>query len=293
MTEGASPQLEDGFTRIANELLEALAGLRCPPVVVSLMLAVIRETYGYNRKTSPVSRERLATIMGVSYDRVRQAARVAEDWNVVVREGRQIGIQKDYSKWHKPEGGASENREGGLPVNARVRLGLEEPEAPSSENREGGLPGDDLAREDTNRKGGLPVKPEGGHSSLKERKERGDDNVPPSFPPGPLSPSLGAAGPAPAERADDHGSNGKQRGQAMRDLRTCLGLKKGDALPSEWGMLRDRWIADCHSAGDLFEQKLKSILSEEAAATLARHRVTAKPRLAEHIQKELNRRLGR
>jgi len=45
MTTG-SPQLEHGFLRIANELLEALMRLKCSGNQKNLLLAIIRETYG-------------------------------------------------------------------------------------------------------------------------------------------------------------------------------------------------------------------------------------------------------
>lgn len=101
--EPTSPQLEDGYTRIANELLEALSSLQCPASVFRITLLVIRETYGYNRKTAAVSREHMAEITGWGLGRVKQAVCEAVAWNVLVRNGRELGVQKDHSKWARPE----------------------------------------------------------------------------------------------------------------------------------------------------------------------------------------------
>ena len=44
----ASPQLEDGFTRVANELLEALAKLKLCAYETKVLIFIIRKTYGWN-----------------------------------------------------------------------------------------------------------------------------------------------------------------------------------------------------------------------------------------------------
>lgn len=47
----ANPQIENGYTRIANELLEALLLANLSKRQLLVALAVIRQTYGFNRKT--------------------------------------------------------------------------------------------------------------------------------------------------------------------------------------------------------------------------------------------------
>lgn len=54
----ASPQVEEGFTRIANELLEALMRYKFPPkatVPQRICLFIIRKTYGYHKKMDRIS----------------------------------------------------------------------------------------------------------------------------------------------------------------------------------------------------------------------------------------------
>ncbi|WP_312827337.1 replication protein, partial [Escherichia coli] len=57
--------LDDGYTRIANELLEAvmLAGLTQHQLLV--FLAVMRKTYGFNKKLDWVSNEQLSELTGI------------------------------------------------------------------------------------------------------------------------------------------------------------------------------------------------------------------------------------
>lgn len=57
--------LDDGFTRIANELLEAVmrAGLSQHQLLV--FMAVMRKTYGFNKKSDWVSNEQLSELTGI------------------------------------------------------------------------------------------------------------------------------------------------------------------------------------------------------------------------------------
>ena len=62
-----SPQTEDGFTRIANELFEAMI-LKMPcriPSMFLVFMAVMRETYGFKRKNAFISTKRFSQLTGI------------------------------------------------------------------------------------------------------------------------------------------------------------------------------------------------------------------------------------
>lgn len=46
----ANPQCENGFTKIANELMEALAKIRIPGEARQVLDVIFRQTYGWNKK---------------------------------------------------------------------------------------------------------------------------------------------------------------------------------------------------------------------------------------------------
>ena len=46
----ASPQLEDGYTRIANELIEALMRTNLSAYQSRVLWAIWRKTYGFNKR---------------------------------------------------------------------------------------------------------------------------------------------------------------------------------------------------------------------------------------------------
>ena len=47
----ASPQIEDGYTKIANELLEAISKVNLSSYEFRVIMAIIRKTYGFNKKS--------------------------------------------------------------------------------------------------------------------------------------------------------------------------------------------------------------------------------------------------
>jgi phage replication O-like protein O len=60
------PQLEDGHTRFANELLEALARAGLHGREFRVVLAVARLTYGYQKKADSISYGQIADLTGIS-----------------------------------------------------------------------------------------------------------------------------------------------------------------------------------------------------------------------------------
>lgn len=48
----SNPQIENGYTKIANELLEALIQAELSGAEYRIVCFIIRQTYGYNQKQS-------------------------------------------------------------------------------------------------------------------------------------------------------------------------------------------------------------------------------------------------
>ena len=60
---------DDGYTRIANELLEAVVSNDLTARQIKVVLAVIRKTYGFGKKTDWISGEQLSNLTGLSRPR--------------------------------------------------------------------------------------------------------------------------------------------------------------------------------------------------------------------------------
>lgn len=99
----ANPQLEDGRTDIANELTEALA-LTCFNATESRLLwAILRQTYGWHKKTDRISYTQFERLTGLSRRHIAPGLEKLLSRNIVIQEGTGhrlfYGIQKNYELW--------------------------------------------------------------------------------------------------------------------------------------------------------------------------------------------------
>lgn len=102
----ASPQVEHGYTRIANELLEAVARLEINATQFRILTVVWRYTYGFSRKDHSLSANFIAKATGIHKNRVApDLARLIER-NVLTEVApptfsspRVIAFNKDHDCW--------------------------------------------------------------------------------------------------------------------------------------------------------------------------------------------------
>ncbi len=89
--------LDDGYTRIANELLEAvmLAGLTQHQLLV--FLAVMRKTYGFNKKLDWVSNEQLSELTGILPHKCSAAKSVLVKRGILIQSGSKWGTAEDLT----------------------------------------------------------------------------------------------------------------------------------------------------------------------------------------------------
>ncbi|WP_237746933.1 replication protein [Geobacillus vulcani] len=99
-------QLENGYTKIANEILEHLALTKLSPTQFRLILVIWRYTYGFNRKDHEMSLSFLAEATGIHKQRIKQELDKLIENNIVIitEEGsfsksRKLAFNKDYDTW--------------------------------------------------------------------------------------------------------------------------------------------------------------------------------------------------
>lgn len=105
-----NPQLEDGFTRIANELFDAV--LRAPFTgrEQKVVLAVIRLTYGYNKREDAISFGQVSLATGIGRREVIRAmdrllaAHVLTRRTTGPRSPSVWAVQKQYQSWSLASG---------------------------------------------------------------------------------------------------------------------------------------------------------------------------------------------
>ena len=95
----ASPQKENGFTPIANELLDALARTRIPGEARQVLDVIIRQTYGWQRKTVQISYRRFSELTGLQNGHIYRGIRSLVDHLIVVISADGFSVQKNYELW--------------------------------------------------------------------------------------------------------------------------------------------------------------------------------------------------
>ncbi|EMV5394842.1 replication protein [Escherichia coli] len=91
--------VDDGYTRFANELLEAIASADLTARQLKVMLAYVRKTYGFNKKTDRIADEQIAQLTGLSRQNVNKAKKELISMNCLFMDGNQIGVNREVSAW--------------------------------------------------------------------------------------------------------------------------------------------------------------------------------------------------
>ncbi len=99
MRMGASPQLQNGYTKIADEILEALARVKISGHGWRILMVVFRKTYGWDKKLDWIAYEQFIEKTGLKKQRVYEAFKDLCERNILTRSGAKVGFQKDYTKW--------------------------------------------------------------------------------------------------------------------------------------------------------------------------------------------------
>lgn len=105
----SSPQIEDGYTRLANELLDAIIRYPFSSREYSIVMAIIRVTYGYNKKEDAISGWQLSEMTGIDRSHVSKTIQELIAKNVIIKSDRcrishgqqvpSLALNKDYKTW--------------------------------------------------------------------------------------------------------------------------------------------------------------------------------------------------
>ena len=103
----ASPQLDNGHTRIADELLDAIIRHPLTKRQYKILLAIIRKTYGFGKIEDDISSSQLAKLTGLTSAHCRGTLLELEKLNIVVARrgqyGKLVTLNKDYEEWGVPK----------------------------------------------------------------------------------------------------------------------------------------------------------------------------------------------
>ena len=100
----ASPQCENGYTKIANELLEAICNKMTNSTWIRILMWTIRLTYGWKRKETESYYKSYSTKLNLNRDTVKHNLQELNDRKIIIyvpltNEKFVISINKDYERW--------------------------------------------------------------------------------------------------------------------------------------------------------------------------------------------------
>jgi phage replication O-like protein O len=95
----ANPQLENGYTKISNELLEAICKTRLSDYEHRVLMMIIRKTYGFNKKADWICLKKLSDDTEIRLPHISRTITNLLERNIISKQKRKVSIQKDYEKW--------------------------------------------------------------------------------------------------------------------------------------------------------------------------------------------------
>jgi phage replication O-like protein O len=100
----ASPQLENGYTPIAHEIIEALWKINLSAYESRVVWYLLRKTYGWNKKTDRIALSQFSKDIGIDRRLVHRAIHSLSSKKMIViykddSMSVSYGFQKNYEKW--------------------------------------------------------------------------------------------------------------------------------------------------------------------------------------------------
>ena len=101
----ANPQLEDGYTKIANELFDALIIKRMPGEQRQVFDFILRKTYGESKKKENITLSQFVEATGIKKQNVLRTLKTLKNRHIIsviktdYGDTTSYGINKDYTRW--------------------------------------------------------------------------------------------------------------------------------------------------------------------------------------------------
>ncbi len=109
----ASPQAENGYTKISNEIMEQLSMIRIPGEARQVLDTILRKTYGWSKKSDSISLSQFMEMTGLSKVAICKGIKKLIEMNLITKKGNAKSLftkkgkdvattysfQKDYEQW--------------------------------------------------------------------------------------------------------------------------------------------------------------------------------------------------
>ncbi len=101
------PEIDDGHTKIANELLDAIISHDFSKRQLKILLYVMRKTYGWNKPEDDISRSQILEATGMHNPHITKTIQELQEMNVLIvsqgNHAKRYKINKYYDTWRVTE----------------------------------------------------------------------------------------------------------------------------------------------------------------------------------------------
>ena len=101
------PEIDDGHTKIANELLDAIIHFDFSKRQLKILLFIMRKTYGWNKLVDDISRSQIADATNFKSPHITTTIKELLDMNVIIISdgvyAKKYQINKYYNEWKMTE----------------------------------------------------------------------------------------------------------------------------------------------------------------------------------------------
>jgi phage replication O-like protein O len=94
-----SPQVERGFTCIANEIIEALAKTNFSGYQGRCVYLLLRKTYGFRKKADVIALSQWAEGTGLQVSHISRTLKELRQRNIITKIGNKWAFNKNYTRW--------------------------------------------------------------------------------------------------------------------------------------------------------------------------------------------------
>ena len=100
----ADVQIENGYTKIADEILERMAKIKLSPTQYRILFVVWRYTYGFNRKEHDLTLGFISIATGCDKRQIQRELKSLEQRHIIKQKvingiGRKISFNKNHDEW--------------------------------------------------------------------------------------------------------------------------------------------------------------------------------------------------
>ena len=91
--------LEDGYTRIANAIVDALCKTKLSDQEHRVLFSIVRKTYGYNKPIDWICLEQLSDMTGIKKPNISKTIKSLLARHIIHKDGTKLGVNKVISEW--------------------------------------------------------------------------------------------------------------------------------------------------------------------------------------------------